>query len=513
MALRPLSWFPLASADPVPGDPATVELAGQHYGRVAEAISSAAQQLREIASLGGSTSKAVDAVRETAEEVAGKISRAHDRYQEVGSALTAYATELRQAQADSLTALNAATNAQQAVDAAAGDVRGARQAIEDVDPAAPADPTAAAARQTALSGARDRLDDADAALEAARQDLQAAVELRDTAASTAISAIEGIIGSDDLNDGWWEDWGSKVAHALSAVAGAIASVAGILALVLCWVPVLGQALAAVALIAGVVKLAADVALKMNGEGSWGDIIWGVVGVASFGVGRVVGTTARLASRGAQGVARLDAGRLAATSIASRTAAGLPSSGSSASVINQLVGTTSGALTRNQARTLAGQLDDVGRFGSSAGWQSLRPGAVFSDVRAGFDVATDAAARSRVFSEGGAALSAAGGSARAQAAAMAGDGDLVAAIAQGTARVDGALQAAAPTTAQALATAGSWQSANAVAVGYGTYDQWMGAKNSFDMLVLGEDFEPPIADSYQWIVDAFEDSPAEQLGLR
>ena len=78
---------------------------------------------------------------------------------------------------------------------------------------------------------------------------------RDAAAVKAMSAIDGA-GDDGLGDSWWDDWGSKVASWVAAVCDMISAVTGVLGLLVCWIPVIGQALAgvlfAVSAIAGVV---------------------------------------------------------------------------------------------------------------------------------------------------------------------------------------------------------------------------------------------------------------------
>ncbi|WP_407341322.1 hypothetical protein [Pengzhenrongella phosphoraccumulans] len=130
-------------------------------------------------------------------------------------------------------------------------------------------------------------------------DLKVVTQARDTAAQTAMDEIAVVVGSDNLNDGWWANWGSKIAHAVSEIAGNIAGIAGILSLVLCWVPVLGQALAAVALIAGAVALLADLALAIAGEGSWRTVVVGVLGLVTLGVGRAVGSSLKIASSAAK----------------------------------------------------------------------------------------------------------------------------------------------------------------------------------------------------------------------
>ncbi|WP_371151901.1 glycohydrolase toxin TNT-related protein [Buchananella felis] len=111
--------------------------------------------------------------------------------------------------------------------------------------------------------------------------VQAAVADRDRAAQTAIDAIQGVTATDGLNDGWWEDYGAKVLGWIADIAEWVANIAGILALVLCWVPVLGQALAVIAGIAGIVAAVANIGLALGGEKTWREALWSV-GFAALG---------------------------------------------------------------------------------------------------------------------------------------------------------------------------------------------------------------------------------------
>lgn len=477
-----------------------MRVAGERYVTVAQTISSAASRLRDIARVDGTVSRAVDAIREKATEVAADIVRAHDRYAGVGDALVTYADRLATAQAASVSALLAAQRAQSAIDAAESDVRRATTALDD---AAPEDQVAS---RSAVNRARSAVTSADVALSRARNDLQDATDLRDRAARQAIDAIDQVTGSDGLDDSWWDDWGSKIVHAVSNIAGIVASVAGILSLVLCWVPVLGEALAAVALIATAVKLVTDIMLALGGEGSWGDVAWGVVALASFGVGRVLGVAARSATRGAQGTARLAAGRAAAQSPALRAAAGLPTS-SSTSTIRALVG-ESAALSRNAARGMAGQ-------GSAASWgsralEALKPSSLGGDVAGGWRYATDPLVRSAARAEIGATFQAAGTDGRALFAASQADGDLVRAIVA-TSEISPALTASSPATAQAVHSALAWQAGSVGAVAYGAYDTTFGVQQT-SAASGGVPYVAPVVDSVQWVVDLWGPSPADQLQL-
>jgi len=502
---RPLSWYPLASADPVPGDPVAVQRASERYADVAQAIRTAADRLDEIVDLRATTSEAVSVVREKASDVAESIRQARGRYAAVAAELGTYASALSRAQASSLDALVSARTAQQAIDSAQASVRVARTALDDAEP----DDVATRSRQ--LGQARDQLHEADVRLAAARADLDDAVVARDVAAARAADAIRATTSSDKLNDGIWEDWGSKVAHFLSDLAGAVAAVAGILALVLCWVPVLGQALAAVALIATAVKLIADLFLLANGEGSLSDVIWDVVGIASFGAGRVLGTLARATTRGAQGAARLDAGRALARAPHLRPA-GVPVTSSGTHALSQTVGTLSAGLTRAAARGLAAEGEIAPTLAASAK-AALNPVGLGKDIAAGgryaWNFLADDAARAVAKADIVDAFRVAGTNPRALFAATQADADLARAIAA-NAQIAPEFVAASSATRHALTVASSFQVASTASVAYGAYDAAFGTQATVESWT--GDYAAPIVESYQWVSSFWGPTPAERLHL-
>ncbi|MFD9203840.1 hypothetical protein ACFWDP_36930, partial [Streptomyces anthocyanicus] len=83
------------------------------------------------------------------------------------------------------------------------------------------------------------------------------------------------------------------------IAGAVAAVCGLVALLVGWIPVIGQAIAGVlgtiALIATAISLVCHLLLAINGDGSWGDVAMDVLGLATFGIGRVFSAGAKLAA--------------------------------------------------------------------------------------------------------------------------------------------------------------------------------------------------------------------------
>ncbi|MFD2769936.1 putative T7SS-secreted protein [Cellulomonas phragmiteti] len=283
---RPYSWYPLASSDPVPGDPAAVRAGGEHYRQVAAAIGDAERVLRTLVEAQDAVSQAVDAIRDRTHAVADRILSARQRYDAAGDALVGYAVQLDLAQSESLDALRTAQTAQRTLDVADDAVRRWTTLLhhaEDGDE----DTTT---QRRALTAARQERADCEDALAQARLRLDEAIDRRDNAARVAIHGFD--TGTDDgLDDGWWEDWGADVAQVVSTWGGRIATGAGLLSLFLGWVPVLGQILIATSLIAGAAALAADIALAVKrGDGQdWFNVAMGVLGLVSFGASRLLGS--------------------------------------------------------------------------------------------------------------------------------------------------------------------------------------------------------------------------------
>lgn len=496
---RPLSWYPLASSDPVPGDPSTVRTAGEDYQDVARAINAAADALTQIADVEGNVSYAINEIREKATEVAEDIRKAHQRYDGVGGALVTYASALDSAQVESAGALADAKAAQSAIDSANATIASTSTAASHVN-----DPAAQASFARTISRARQERDDAEARLAAARTRLDDAVASRDAAARTAVDAIENTTAHDGLRDNLWENLNlGAICNVISDIAGVIASVAGILSLVLCWVPVLGQALAAVALIASAVKLVADLALAIWDDGSWADVAWGVFAVASFGVGRVLSFGAQGVTRGAAGIARRAAGQVGAMSRASRAAAGLPT-GSARTTIQALVGSTTGALSRNAARGLASQ----GRLSTwlGNGLNALKPSAIVGDI-AKMGQFSWSSAMAQVRSN----FALAGSNPAAIFAATQADGVLVQAI-HTAGEVSPSLAQFSPQVSQALTGAVATQVGSFSMVGLGAADTSLGMQQMTDTVFTGKPFELPIVENVSSVIDWFDPSPAEQLKL-
>ena len=263
-----------------------VRQGGNDYVGVADAIRRCADSLRALDAGGSRGSEAVEALLETRDDILSKVEVAEGRYRSAGNALVEYAGALERAQTDSLNALVAARSAQLDVDEAvarAGRMR--ESAGECPEQGDGADDRARYER--AATAADGDAEVARGRVRAQRQVVLGAMGEHDTAAVKAQNAIDGA-GDDGLGDSWWDDWGSKIASWVAAVCDMISAVTGLLGLLVCWIPVIGQALAgvlfAISAITGLVAAIAHVALAATGEESWMAALISVAFAALGGLG-------------------------------------------------------------------------------------------------------------------------------------------------------------------------------------------------------------------------------------
>ncbi|MGF0117585.1 polymorphic toxin-type HINT domain-containing protein [Promicromonospora sp. Marseille-Q5078] len=281
--MRPADWSPVGlDSDPTPGDPVLVLAGGQDYLEVAGSIDDAAGAMSRL-DVAGTVSQAVDALMETKEDTVSQIRRAHSRYRATGDALVDYAHTLERVQSETLAALERARAAKDAADSAAG----SRDRFQDLADGATDAETQREYQQQA-DAAGGNADDAHGQAAAARSDIESSVSDRDRAAGDAVSRIEDITSGDDLNDSWWDDWGSKVVAAIADIADMISTIAGLLAIVVAFIPVVGTALAGVlivvAAVAAIVSALANITLAATGERSWAEAGIAIAGAALSVIG-------------------------------------------------------------------------------------------------------------------------------------------------------------------------------------------------------------------------------------
>jgi hypothetical protein len=292
---RPDDWSPLASADPFPGDPDAVESGGTDFENTAELISDMADQLRSLTSTDEWDACAADAFREHAVETADTIVKAKDRYATVGAELKSWARVLDRAQRRSVTILELAKDAEQTMSNNSGSL------IAGVDEPTDAQIEADEARQTRYDDAADHLADYRNRLDRLRDDVDGDAE--------RISKNIKDACKDDVKDSRWDrfkGWISDNAGWISAFAdimGWIAAIAGTLALILAMTGILAPlaaVLTVIALVATALSLVANVALALAGEGSWWAVAFDLIGLLTFGLGRVFIGAAKLGHLATQG---------------------------------------------------------------------------------------------------------------------------------------------------------------------------------------------------------------------
>ena len=236
---------------------------------------------------------------EARDDILSKVEVAEGRYRSAGQALVEYAGALERAQTDSLNALAAARSAQLDVDEAVGRAARMRESAGEC----PEQGDGADDRARYERAATTADGDAEAArgrVRAQRQVVLGAMGERDAAAVKAQNAIDGA-GDDGLGDSWWDDWGSKIASWVAKICDIVSAITGLLGLLVCWIPVIGQALAgvlfAISAISGIVAAIAHVALAATGEESWMEALISVAFAAlgCLGLGAMKGTMAGVRS--------------------------------------------------------------------------------------------------------------------------------------------------------------------------------------------------------------------------
>ncbi|MFC8796279.1 polymorphic toxin-type HINT domain-containing protein [Promicromonospora sp. NPDC057138] len=286
-------------SDPTPGDPVLVLSGGQEYQEVARSIDNAASAMSRL-DVDGTISQAVDSLMEAKEDTIGEIRKAHSRYVAAGDALIGYASALERVQGETLAALERARDAQDAAQSASGSKDRWQELADSAK-----DETEKQEYQQKADQAGGDADEAAGTISSAKGTVESAVSDRDRAAEHAVDRIEEITSSDDLNDGWWDNWGSKLVAAIADIADMISTIAGILAIVVAFIPVVGTALAGVliviAAVAAIVSAVANITLAATGERSWAEAGIAVAGAALSLIG--LGGAAKAATGLAKGIGK------------------------------------------------------------------------------------------------------------------------------------------------------------------------------------------------------------------
>ncbi|WP_148061478.1 hypothetical protein [Frigoribacterium sp. PhB160] len=244
-----------------------------------------------------------------AADLESRLRTAHGRYAETGSALHGYATALSEAQASAGPALRSYDAEVERRDAAASlEVRFEQMAMIATD-----DESTEWYRQQARAQA-SRRDDAAVMVARHGASVDAAHESVEAAARTAIARIDTAT-DDGLRDTVWDDvsvavgdgydafqaWMEENDAWISTVLDFVSTVSWILAAAAFWVPGLNVVLLGVA----VAVLALATARLAAGTGTWTELGFAALSLASFGTGALLVRSVTAATKG------VAAGRVAA----------------------------------------------------------------------------------------------------------------------------------------------------------------------------------------------------------
>lgn len=203
---RPTDWNPLASSDPIPGDPGVVRQAAQNYADVAEAINTARDRLNAITFKG--KSHHIDELRGKCEDLVVQIKQASSRCSGAAGALKTYAGALEGAQAKSLPILKEAKEAQ-------GDQRRWKQ--EEWEQYCrhqrTTNPVERSRAESDYRAAQSKRAAAEGRIAQARERLKAVIKERDEAGDMAAGALRETSRNSPLKDTFWE----KVQNVISDV--------------------------------------------------------------------------------------------------------------------------------------------------------------------------------------------------------------------------------------------------------------------------------------------------------
>lgn len=274
---RPTDWNPLASSDPIPGDPGVVRQAAQNYADVAEAINTARDRLLAITFKG--KSHHIDKLRSDCEDLVVQIKQASSRCSGAAGALKTYAGALEGAQAKSLPILKEAKEAQ-------GDQRRWKQ--EEWEQyyrhQRTTNPVERSRAESDYRAAQSKRAAAEGRIAQARERLKAVVKERDEAGNRAADALRETSRNSPLKDTFWEKienafsdfvtWLEKTALPALDKAGVVLAIVTIAVTVLtggapAWLLLIGAGVAAATTAANLAVNAGKVA---DGKMSWGEFL-------------------------------------------------------------------------------------------------------------------------------------------------------------------------------------------------------------------------------------------------
>lgn len=280
-------WEPLCEKNPIPGNPTEVSRAGKRYQQIGSDIAAQATNLRKIADgdMSSLTGDYVKVIKDAAGGLHSDLSKAKDRYTKVGGELVSWSGKLEGYQAEAEALRKRAVSA-------GGDMS-SNKPIQRVS--APGTPLTDE-EKTTDSNRKKAYDAASGVLGGIQAELGHLTDKRDKEGRRVAKHIKD--DSDDgVKDGFWDnvwDWFDKhsdLVNGIIKVLGVIAVVCAVICLVVPGLNIAAGALlvsiaTGTGIVAGVGSLVGHVGLYMNGKASGWDIALDVVGLATFGLGRV-----------------------------------------------------------------------------------------------------------------------------------------------------------------------------------------------------------------------------------
>ena len=293
---RPSDWDPVADRDPVPGDPDRIASVGRSLRRTADELERQIRNVKAVAAVDAWDSKAGREFRERVHGSVKKLEAAFKRYDTAAAVLGTRVDEIggdyaAKRDATDTTYATDLNRAQEMADQARKDARqadeersGAKRSLVGIT-GADREKAEKAGDDDPGKRFQDKADAADDAISAAREKIETAKSIRDRAAKKAREALVDVVDHDSLKDSSWDTLPANITD----WTGNIATFCGIAAMVVGWIPVIGQALAgvlgAVSMLATLVNTLATLVQVLRGNAEWMDLGVAALGFALMGVGK------------------------------------------------------------------------------------------------------------------------------------------------------------------------------------------------------------------------------------
>jgi hypothetical protein len=267
---------------------------GKYLVELATTMEKTAKSLTKISEGTTQIAVSVNKVREKAGEIDGDLSKAATRYRMTGETLNAYAIALRTAHQSINPIIDDIEAAHKAAESAREEADDAKDKLEGLDTTWPweDEPTqqdkdkAASASSTAAGAAKT----AENHLNGLWEQFETAFGKWSEGYDEAVKGIQKAMDTADNNDGFWENLDDFL-----DVLGWVITGLAILALFLTG-PIAALVIALVVVFT-IISLIGHIVQVANGKGSWTDIVFDVIGLATFGIGAAGARTLSAALRG------------------------------------------------------------------------------------------------------------------------------------------------------------------------------------------------------------------------